>query len=301
MIFNYRFTVFTPCYNSEKFILRVFESLEKQTFRDFEWLVVNDKSIDNTDSILQTYFAKADFDTRYFNLEKNQGVTANVNLAVREAKGEFLVFLGHDDEMLPDALETFNEVLVKHDSQEISAVYALAKDQNGNIVSDKYPKDFQISDYWTMFFVNENEKEKFQCFKTEILRKYPPIDTDYNRWLPAAILWGSVGCDYKAIFINKVLRIYYTDVETSMTNSTDRSSHPEAIHHYFLWWVNKFQYCIRGNLKRKLRGIGAYVSHGLLAGKKLNEILAPVEKFSNKFIIVLFYPIAIFYNSLKNN
>lgn len=296
---KYRFTVFTPCYNSENFIHRVIKSLENQTFRDFEWLVVNDASQDNTDEVLKNYIKNDIFPIRYINLERNQGLTANINFAIKEALGKFIIFLGHDDEMLPEALEVFDDILKKYDSDEISAVYALAVDQNGKLVSKKYPENFQISDYWTIFFVNNNEKEKFQCFKTEILRKYHPVDTNFNRWLPAAILWGLVGCDYKAIFINKVLRVYHTDTENSITNSSTRLSHPEAINYYFLIWINKFQYYIKGNYKRRLRGIGAYVSHGLLAKYNLFKMLKPVEKLRNKILIILFYPVAVLYN-IKN-
>ena len=64
MSFKYRFTIFTPCYNSEKFIHRVIESLESQTFNDFEWLVINDASTDSTAKILDEYASKAKFPVR---------------------------------------------------------------------------------------------------------------------------------------------------------------------------------------------------------------------------------------------
>lgn len=296
---NYRFTVFTPCYNSEKFIQRVFNSLKNQTFTDFEWYVINDGSTDNTNELIENFIKTVDFQVVYHNLEKNQGLHANINQAIKDARGDFFVLYGHDDEIMPDALETFDRTLKKFDSPEISAVYALAIDQNGKLVGKKYPRDEYVSDYWTAFFAAGNEAEKFQCFRTDYLREFYPLPTGKENGMPSAWLWGKVGSKYKAIFINKVLRVYYMDVATSITNTMRRDANPKLIFNYYQEWVNEFQYLIKGNLKRRLRGVGGYVSYGLLAKLSLKQILKPIEKFSNKLIILLFYPIAYFYNFYK--
>ena len=296
MHFKHRFTVFTPCYNSETFIHRVFESLDKQTFKDFEWYVINDGSFDRTNELIIKYIKEVKFSVVYHNLQKNQGLHRNINQAIRDAKGEFLILLGHDDEMMPDALETFDYILKKYDDPEISAVYALAMDQNRKLVGKKYPKDEFVSDYWTQFFHYENEAEKFQCFRSSYLKEFYPLNTSQDKALPSAWLWGMLGTKYKAVFINKVLRIYYTNVPTSITNNQKRDQNPKMIFNYYQYWVNVFQYYIRGNWRRRLRGIGGYVSYGILAGKSISEILAPIEKPENRLIVLAFLPIAVIYN-----
>lgn len=50
---NYFFTIFTPCYNGAKFIHRVFKSVASQTYKNFEWIIINDGSTDNSDEIIQ--------------------------------------------------------------------------------------------------------------------------------------------------------------------------------------------------------------------------------------------------------
>lgn len=293
---KYRFTVVTPCYNSEKFIERVFVSLKNQTFTDFEWYVINDASKDNTHALIEEYIKTVDFEVVYHNLKSNQGIHKNINQSIRDARGEFFVLYGHDDEIMPDALETFDKLLAKYDTPQISAVYALANDQNGKLVSKKYHKDEFVSDYWTEFFASGNEAEKFQCFKTDYLREFYPLPTGKEEGMPGAWLWGKVGAKYKAIFVNKVLRVYYMDVATSITNSMKRDANPKIIFNYYQVWVNEFQYHIKGNMKRRLRGVGGYVSYGLLAKLSLIDILKPINKLSIKIIVLLFYPIAYFYN-----
>ncbi|MCF1716390.1 glycosyltransferase family 2 protein [Flavihumibacter sp. RY-1] len=297
MMFEYRFTVFTPCFNSEKFLHRVFESLQNQTFLNFEWLVINDASTDGTDDLIKRYIDEAKFPVRYFNLTKNQMIAANYNLAIKESNGEFLIPFGHDDRIFPNALERFDEILRQYDGPNISAVYCLCENQHGRLVSDKYPEDFQISDYFTMFFSLGNEAEKFQCFKTSVLRQYPPLRVDIGSGIPAAWLWGMVGCDFKAIFVNEILRVYYIeDNNPNSLSKSKRTKNPEAIWYYYLYWVNKFQYKINSNYKRRLRGILGYASYGLYARKSIAQMLEPITRLENKLIILLLVPLAYILN-----
>ncbi len=291
-----RFTVFTPCYNSEKFIHRVFESLQSQTFRNFEWYVINDASSDDTNALIERYIQTVDFPVRYFNLTVNQGLHTNINQVIREANGEFLVLYGHDDEMMPDALEFFDRILTKYDDPSIASVYALAKDQNGRMLGKKYPQDEMVSDYWTQFFSLNNEAEKFQCFRTAYLREFYPFNTDPVQGQPSSWLWGKVGSKYKSVFVNKVLRVYHTNVSDSITNSFKRTKAPHKIYNYYLCWVNEFQYYIKDNRLRRLRGIAGYVSYGLLCGKGLAELLKPVQKLLNRIWVLFFYFVVRLYN-----
>lgn len=288
----YRFTIFTPCFNSSAFIHRVFNSLSSQTFKDFEWYVINDASTDSTHDLISEFIKTAHFKVVYHNLEKNQGLHNNINQAVRDARGEFLVLYGHDDEIQPDALDTFDKLLKKYNSPDIGAVYALANDQNGNLVGKKYPKDEFVSDYWTQFFVYENEAEKFQCFRTSYLREFYPLPTEQDKVQPGGWLWGMMATKYKAVFVNKVLRIYYTNVSTSITNSYKGRKHKARMNYnYYTYWVNKFQYHIHGNTKRRFRGFGGYVSYAILAGVGYVESVSNIQKLSDRAIVALMFPI----------
>lgn len=291
--FKYRFTVFTPCYNSEKFIHRVFESLEKQIFRDFEWLVINDNSSDATSELIEGFISETAIQVHYINQEINKGVRANINRAIELAQGEYIVLFGHDDRMLKDALTTFDELLKKY--PEAKSVYALAKNQNGDLVGKKYPKDEMISTYWEQFYDNENEEEKFQCWNLNELRKIGLIPLgDENKQLEAW-LWGKFGAKNKSVFINKVLRIYYTNVSGQISANNSRNKDALSIYNYYVTWVNEFQYQIK-NKKRRYRGVIAMVSYGLRINKPLFEMLLDVKSNLNKLICFLGYPVAFFYN-----
>ena len=58
---NYKITIFTPVYNGELFFRRVFDSLKNQTYRNFEWIIVNDGSTDNSDELISSLIADVDW------------------------------------------------------------------------------------------------------------------------------------------------------------------------------------------------------------------------------------------------
>ncbi len=98
------FTVFTPTYNRAHTLHRVFGSLCAQTLRDFEWLVVDDGSTDDTAALIAGWATAADFPIRYFR-QDHSGKHIAHNLAVREARGQFFMSLNSDDACVPQALE----------------------------------------------------------------------------------------------------------------------------------------------------------------------------------------------------
>src|SRR5947209_20534442 len=102
------FTVFTPTYNRRHCLNRVYESLLAQTFRDFEWLIIDDGSNDDTASLVQQWQNEAAIRIRY-ELQPNQGKHVAFNRAVQLAAGECLVPLDSDDRCVPIALERLNQ------------------------------------------------------------------------------------------------------------------------------------------------------------------------------------------------
>ena len=103
-------SIVIPLYNKEQYIGACLNSVLSQTYKDFELIVVNDGSSDNSVDIVNMIR-----DERVQLLSKNNGGPASArNLGVKEAKGEWVVFLDADDIFLPFALEYFIELISKH-------------------------------------------------------------------------------------------------------------------------------------------------------------------------------------------
>src|SRR2546423_7881993 len=100
------FTVFTPTYNRAHTLLRVYESLKKQTFDDFEWLIVDDGSTDDTPTLVKQWISDGILTIRYV-FQENAGKHVCINVATKLARGRYIATIDSDDWYVPTALETF--------------------------------------------------------------------------------------------------------------------------------------------------------------------------------------------------
>lgn len=97
-------SVITPAYNSEKYISESIESVLSQTYKNWELIIVNDKSTDNTKDIIEHYVDK-DSRIRLIELQENSGAAVARNTALESAKGRYIAFLDSDDRWKKNKLE----------------------------------------------------------------------------------------------------------------------------------------------------------------------------------------------------
>lgn len=102
-----KISVIVPVYNVEKYIAICIESICNQTFSDFELIIVDDGSTDNSLDIIKKY-AEIDSRIRFFT-QKNSGISATRNKGLREAKGNYILYIDSDDYILPDTLKVLWE------------------------------------------------------------------------------------------------------------------------------------------------------------------------------------------------
>lgn len=102
-------TIFTPVYNRGKYVSRLFDSIDAQTVKNFEWIIINDGSTDNTDEEIRKNIArkKRKFDIEYIKV-KNGGKPRAINKAVQLAKGKYFFIVDSDDWLVPNAVELIN-------------------------------------------------------------------------------------------------------------------------------------------------------------------------------------------------
>src|SRR6266705_680676 len=146
--YQYTFTVFTPTYNHAYTLHRVYESLCVQTYRNFEWLVVDDGSSDDTRKLIDTWEQQARFPLRYI-YQPNQGKHVAFNRGVREARGELFLCLDSDDGCVPKALERLKyhwDQIPFSQRHRFSAVTALCIDELGGLHGSRFPQDITDSD-----------------------------------------------------------------------------------------------------------------------------------------------------------
>ncbi len=105
-------SVIVPAYNAEKYINKCIDSILNQTYKDFELIIINDCSKDNTDKIIKKY---KDSRIKYIKNKENKGIGYNRNLGIKESKGEYICFIDSDDYIRKDFLELMHERCIKDD------------------------------------------------------------------------------------------------------------------------------------------------------------------------------------------
>ena len=101
---RYKITVFTPSFNRAHLLSRLYDSLLKQTTNDFEWLIVDDGSTDDTETKVEEFINKGELPIRYYK-QQNGGKHRAINTGVQLASGELFFIVDSDDGLVHDCIQ----------------------------------------------------------------------------------------------------------------------------------------------------------------------------------------------------
>ena len=143
MKFTPLISVVIPAYNAEQFLDETLESVLSQTYENWECIIVNDGSTDNTESIAKKWCEK---DARFcYFYKENSGVSDTRNLGIKEARGEYIAFLDADDLYMPNFLDVCLENLVEKDVDLIAPKMLEFRDVQNEVIEDEDKKDYLYS------------------------------------------------------------------------------------------------------------------------------------------------------------
>jgi glycosyltransferase involved in cell wall biosynthesis len=218
---SFTFTVFTPTFNRGHVLHRAFESLRAQTFRDFEWLVVDNASTDATSQLIDEWRREATFEIRYIRNETNIGRQGSWLKAISEARGELFTELRSADGLVPHALERLKhhwDSIPDSERSRYSAVSALAMDEHAVVVGTKFPADVFDSDSSEIRYRYRVRGDKWGFQRTDVLRRQQiPRIEGYAGSIPESIVWRAIGRRYRTRYVNEPLRIYWQDQPPGLT------------------------------------------------------------------------------------
>ena len=204
-------TVFTPTYNRAHTLPRVFESLQRQTSRDFRWLIVDDGSTDGTRGLVEQWRGCADFAVEYL-YQPNSGKHNAHNRAVACTETELFAIVDSDDELLPTAVERITSAWKAADAQKagLAGIWALSADAAGDIVGGRFPDDVVDASLQELAYGRRMNKEMLPTFATEVLRRYPFPQTPPGAcpYIPESYVWMQITRAHRLRFLNEPCRIY---------------------------------------------------------------------------------------------
>ncbi len=267
-----RFTVFTSIFNRSELTERTYESLCAQTVRDFEWLIVNDGSTDDTEERVRRWQAAAPFPVRYV-LQQHLGKHHAYNRAIGCASGELFAVLDSDDAISPNAIERllfYWESIPSCERGRYSGVTCLCVNEHGELVGKRFPQDVLDCRNFEAVSRFGATGEKWGCHRTEVLRRFPYPSTSDEAFCPDALVWNRISRQFLIRHVNEPLRIFYGtpgSISTSMRAVLMRSPRNASLYYgeclqldVPLWW--------------KCKKAVNYVRYSLHAGTGLSQMLA---------------------------
>lgn len=302
------FSIFTGTFNSEGIISRVFQSVISQTFKNFEWIIIDDCSSDGTVGLVK------DFANEYPEIEinliihsENTGVARSRMEALEVARGKYFITWDHDDEQSSNQLSTFHDIWNRFDDCSVGNVFSKVKDQSGKLLGIKFPVDPYLSDYISVhnkYLTGSREKnnivEHHVCSKTEkyieVLKHYDSNPKLLEGNSPnGGDIWSMMAfLGYNTIFINHTLRTYYTyQTDRQSMSDVKRNYNPHRVLMFKLLWVNYYDQKLGiVDIKWKIRNILATMMYGFMAGEGLSELLGRIEIPWKKLLALALSPAA---------
>lgn len=135
-------SVITPVYNSERFIAETIKSVMAQTYKNWEMIIVDDCSNDNTASVISQF---EDQRIKYYKLDHNSGAAVARNVAIEKAKGRYIAFLDADDMWKPDKLDKQITFMKNFNIGFSFTSYEIVKKNNNKVI--RVPKTMNYSQF----------------------------------------------------------------------------------------------------------------------------------------------------------
>lgn len=220
-----KISVLMPVYNAEKFLNEAIDSILNQTFKDFEFLIINDGSTDRSKEIILSY---KDPRIRYFENKKNLGLSATLNKGLDLAKADYVARMDADDVSLPDRLKTQLEIVKKDNNVGLVASWIVLIDENNNNKGGWHTDRKNNSPeeiFYTIFFENCLAHSSVM-FKKDIVL----IIGRYNESFEKAQdyeLWSRLAKLTKIVKIRKIGVKYRTYAQNTTPKIVNQQCHNE--------------------------------------------------------------------------
>lgn len=253
-----KLTVFTPAYNRAHTIGRTYESLCRQTCQDFEWLVIDDGSVDNTRELIEGWIKENKIQIRYI-YQDNQGMHGAHNTAYRNIDTELNVCIDSDDYMPDDAVEKILSFWTKYGSDKVAGIIGLDQVESGEIIGTGFPEELKETTLMG-YYAQGGKGDKKLVYRTDVIKKYPEYPIfEGEKYVSIGYKYQQIDQDYKLLTFNCPLVIVEYQNDGSSANMFKQ------------YWNNPKGFaCIRKadmlyalTFRRRIEACIHYVSHSI--------------------------------------
>lgn len=221
-MYKYKITIFTPTYNRGYIINNLYQSIRNQIFRDFEWIIYDDGSTDNTEQLVKQWLDdKNDFPIRYYK-GQNGGKCRAINRGLELAQGEMFFVMDSDDYLTEDACDKINTWM--ESIRGIKELCGVAGNRGqtptetrntlwlSNPETPWYNKEYREASYFETYNDKKDfpiDGERAEVFWTDIFRKYPYPEFEGENFLTPCVSFNRMANDgYKIRYYEDIIWIW---------------------------------------------------------------------------------------------
>ncbi len=214
-------TILTPTYNRRNTLPALYESLAKQTQKDFLWMVVDDGSSDGTQELVQGWAGVSEFPIQYF-YQDNGGKHTALNSGIGTVRSDLIFIVDSDDTLPEEAVETILRYHRKYAGTKGLCGYSFLRCYpDGKVNEGYYPEDERIDTYVNARINAGIGGDKAEVFYTEVLKQFPFPVYEGEKYVPEDLVWVQMSGPYRMVHINQC--VYISEyLEGGLTRSGKR-------------------------------------------------------------------------------
>lgn len=200
-------TIFTPAYNRAYIIKRLYDSLLEQTCPCFEWIIIDDGSTDETETLISSFLREGKIDIHYLK-RSNGGKHRAINQGVKKARGELFFIVDSDDLLPSDAVEILYHY---YEKVRMDNTFAGISGIRVNMANERIGGELNIDciqatslDIRMKYGIQGDLAE---AYKTSVLKEFPFPEYEDEKFCPEALIWNRIAQKYKLLLFNKPVYI----------------------------------------------------------------------------------------------
>lgn len=198
-------TIFTPTFNRAYTLHKLYETLCEQNYKDFEWVIVDDGSKDNTEALVAEFISQHKININYYK-QQNQGKHIAINKGVELAKGELFFIVDSDDILPRDSLEIVIEKYQSiKDDETIAGLAGRRGYISGGYIGTNKSYDDVIMTSLDFRFKKKIAGDMAEVYKTKVIRQYPFPQFEGERFCPEALVWKRIDQQYKMLWFSDII------------------------------------------------------------------------------------------------
>lgn len=267
-------TVITPAYNRAELLPRLYESLLRQTVQDFEWLVVDDGSTDDTGGLIEQYRRQKRIRIIYVK-QMNGGKHTALNRGIATIRSGLTFIVDSDDYLPENAVEIILSYHRKYGNTPGLCGYSFLRcHRDGRVNTAPFPENEKIATYLESRINGGIGGDKAEVFFTDILKKYPFPVFAGEKYMPEDVVWMQMSGPYRMVHINE--NVYICDyLEGGLTRTGRRMKihSPRGMVLRSEIYLNNRDTCFRVKCKMML----LYLIYGRFAAYSGKELFARVH------------------------